>query len=630
MIKKIFFSALMFSTLLISAQSFTATYSFAATTTVSGTTDPTPPPVVTGLTCGSFMAVGTPSANPNAAGRFSFVGWPTGALTGTTSVDTYSTMTGSINTNEYYEVILTPQSGYTLALNGIAFTAQRSGSGIRNYAVRTSADGFTNNLPAAVVTNTNLSVVGANEFFWNFDVITSAQNGSNINLFGATSTSSVAFRFYGWNSETLAGTFSIDNVAFSGTITGTPPPCNSPTITSITNNSPICANQVLDLQSGISGDAPFTYSWTGAGSFGSANSMSTTVTGATSSDYTLSVSNACGTATAVTTASVNASPIITASGSQTLNCSTPTVAITLTTTPSSGLTYSWSGPIVSGQGTDAVVVSTAGLFSVTVTNTLNGCSNTATSSVSSNTTSPAITISGNQTLTCTSPTVVISIATTPSSGLTYTWTGTVVSGQGTDAVVVNTAGMYTVTVTDATNGCSNSATSVITIDTAIPTVSLNTSSINLQCVTINSVTLVGGAPSGGVYSGNGVTSGVFSPSAVGIGTYTITYTYTDAANGCSNSASDNIVVDACTGIQALTNNNSFNLFPNPNNGYLTIQSPVFPAELNVFDINGKQVLSQTISALETVVDLSGITNGVYQLNIKTEQNSFNHKVIINK
>ena len=203
------------ASLLANAQSFTATYDFAATTTVSGTTDPTTPPSVTGLTCGSFMAVGTASANPNASGRFSFVGWPTGA---TTAVDTYSSMTGAINTGEYYEVVLTPQSGYTLSLNSIAFTAQRSGTGIRSYVVRTSADGFTNNLPASVTTNTNLSVVGANEFFWNFDATTTAQNGSTINLFGATTTSSVSFRFYGWNSEAGTGTFSIDNVVFDGSM----------------------------------------------------------------------------------------------------------------------------------------------------------------------------------------------------------------------------------------------------------------------------------------------------------------------------------------------------------------------------------------------------------------------------
>ena len=217
MIKKLLSVALIFSGILANAQSFTATYSFAATTTLSGTTDPSPVPVATGVTFGSFMAVGTPSVNPNAAGRFSFIGWPTGA---TTAINTHSTMTGSINTNEYYEVVLSPQAGYTLALNNLAFTVQRSGTGIRSYVVRTSADGFTNNLPATTFTSTNLSVVGTNEFFWNFDSITSAQNGSTLNLFGATTTSSVSFRFYAWNSEGSSGSFSIDNVTFNGSVSG--------------------------------------------------------------------------------------------------------------------------------------------------------------------------------------------------------------------------------------------------------------------------------------------------------------------------------------------------------------------------------------------------------------------------
>lgn len=215
MIKQLLSITFLFAGLMASAQSFTATYDFAATTSVTGTTDPTTPPVVTGITCGSFVAVGTPSANPNASGRFSFVGWPTGAVA---SSDVYSAMTGSINTGEYYEVTLTPQAGYTVTLNSIAFTTQRSGTGIRSYAVRASVDGFMNNLPAAVLSGTNLSVMGTNEFFWNYDAVTSAQNGSAIIAGGASSSSPVTFRFYGWNSEAGTGTFSIDNVVFDGSV----------------------------------------------------------------------------------------------------------------------------------------------------------------------------------------------------------------------------------------------------------------------------------------------------------------------------------------------------------------------------------------------------------------------------
>ena len=122
MIKKLLSIALICSAFIAYSQTFTATYDFAATSTVSGTTDPTPSPTVSGITCGSFVAVGTPSTNPNAGGRFSFVGWPTGAVNGAT---TYSSMTGSISPSQYYEVTLTQINGYTVTINSIGFKFQR-------------------------------------------------------------------------------------------------------------------------------------------------------------------------------------------------------------------------------------------------------------------------------------------------------------------------------------------------------------------------------------------------------------------------------------------------------------------------------------------------------------------------
>ena len=48
---------------------------------------------------------------------------------------------------------------------------------------------------------------------------------------------------------------------------------------------------------------------------------------------------------------------------------------------------------------------------------------------------------------------------------------------------------------------------------------------------------------GGTYSGTGVTGVNFSPATAGVGTHTITYTYTDG-NSCENTATTNIVVNA--------------------------------------------------------------------------------------
>lgn len=57
------------------------------------------------------------------------------------------------------------------------------------------------------------------------------------------------------------------------------------------------------------------------------------------------------------------------------------------------------------------------------------------------------------------------------------------------------------------------------------------------------ITLNGGIPGGGTYSGTGVSGGMFDAGAAGVGTHTITYTYTDG-NGCSASTTGDITVQA--------------------------------------------------------------------------------------
>lgn len=612
MIKKILFNALIFSGLLVNAQTFTLTYPFTAVTASTGVIDPTPTPTAVGVTSGSFTAVGTPVSNPNASGRFSFQGWPTGSLTGTVSTDIYANMTGSINPNEYYEIVLTPVNGYTVALNTLNFTVQRSGSGIRSYVVRTSADGFTNNLPAAVVTNTNLSVVGTNEFFWNFDAVTSAQNGSTVNFFGATSTSSVAFRFYAWNSElggSTGGTFSIDNVAFTGTVTGAAIPCASPTITAITGNSAICSNQTLNLGSSILGDAPFTYTWTGAGTLATPNASATSITAATSSDYTLTVSNSCGTATSVVTATVNPAPSVSVN-SATI-CSGESATLTTSGTATS---YAWS----TTETTSSIVVTPTANTSYTVTGSIGSCSVDAIATVQVNS---APTIAVNSATICAGNSATLTATGTSTS---FAWS----TGEITASIVVTpTISPVTFSVSGS-NGCSINASAIATVVVnALPNVAL-TLAPDIHCVTVNTVTLVGGSPSGGTYSGSGVTGGVFSPSTVGVGTYTIMYSYTDG-NNCSAVASDIMTVSACTGIQAL-NADVVSIYPNPSSGLVVVKTPLLNAQVNVFDINGKKVYTQITTSFETQIDLSHLANGVYQLNIVSDNQSFNYKLMINK
>ncbi|CAN0467132.1 unnamed protein product, partial [Discosporangium mesarthrocarpum] len=90
------------------------------------------------------------------------------------------------------------------------------------------------------------------------------------------------------------------------------------------------------------------------------------------------------------------------------------------------------------------------------------------------------------------------------------------------------------------NSCADSATQTITVN-PLPTVSL--SSLSPVCITATSFTLAGGTPTGGTYSGTGVSAGSFSPSTAGVGSHLITYTYTDA-NSCTSSDTSTQVVNA--------------------------------------------------------------------------------------
>ena len=199
------------------AQSFTALYDFVNVTNASGRTDPSPVFLVTGITFGSFTATSNLSTNSSGAGRFSFSIWDLGATGGS------DVFTGAINLAKYYQITITPQAYYSLNLDSITFTLQRSGTGIRQYVVRSSSDNYASNLSAVIdPSNTDLQIVSTNVFQVS-DATSSAEEGSKILLTGlANLTTPVTYRFYGYNAEGTSGTFSIDNVRFYGNSTISP------------------------------------------------------------------------------------------------------------------------------------------------------------------------------------------------------------------------------------------------------------------------------------------------------------------------------------------------------------------------------------------------------------------------
>ncbi|MBL0105161.1 MAG: T9SS type A sorting domain-containing protein [Bacteroidetes bacterium] len=241
-------------------------------------------------------------------------------------------------------------------------------------------------------------------------------------------------------------------------------------------------------------------------------------------------------ATATTTITVRALPTV-AAGNYSALCSNA-AAITLANGSPSGGTYSGDG--VSGnQFNPAAVVGNTAAITYTYTDGF-GCTAGANTSITVNSL-PTVTFANIPSL-CANGTPVTLTQGSPAGG---SYSGTGVSGTSFSPA---TAGPGTFTLTyNFTNasGCSSSAQSSVTVNSN-PTVTQ--SSFTALCANANPVTLSGGSPTGGTYSGQGVSSGAFNPS-VGQGFYTITYSFTNS-NGCPGTASAIMTVNPVPSVSA--------------------------------------------------------------------------------
>jgi|GEM_PF-1704026 len=189
------------------------------------------------------------------------------------------------------------------------------------------------------------------------------------------------------------------------------------------------------------------------------------------------------------------------------------------------------------------------------------------------------------------------------------------SGTGvTDNSFDPTAGTQTITYTytDA-NNCTDEATTILTVHAA-PNTTL-VLPVSSACIENGTLTLSGGAPAEGTYSGTGVMGVDFDPATAGVGMQLITYNYTDA-NGCEATAMDTINVTSCLGIAE--NAQAFvQVYPNPGNGWFTVITEAGQAlkAVQIFDVQGKlvenAVLTQNGSAMN--LDLTRAEHGMYFL-----------------
>jgi hypothetical protein len=290
--------------------------------------------------------------------------------------------------------------------------------------------------------------------------------------------------------------------------------------------------------------------------------------------------------------------------------------ITLTSGTPGGGTYSGTG--ISGGDFDPA----AGTQTITYDYTdPYGCAHTSSATITVNL-APTVTTSPLDAVCKGSPDVTLNFG-SPAGG-TYSGTN-VTDGVFTPTTVETTTIIYSYT---DVNGCSASASSDITVND-LPAVTA--SSLEAVCKGSADLALDFGSPAGGTYSGTNVNAGVFTPTTAE--TTTITYSYTDA-NGCSASASSDITVDVCTGI----NNSSMTgikCYPNPSTGLVIVefeQKNGVDVLAQIIDSQGQVVIqdnqrTQTNNYSQTF-DLSNYPKGMYTVSLRSENKITYYKLII--
>ncbi|MFM7014732.1 MAG: T9SS type A sorting domain-containing protein [Bacteroidota bacterium] len=319
-------------------------------------------------------------------------------------------------------------------------------------------------------------------------------------------------------------------------------------------------------------------------------------------------------------------------------------------------TYNWTMPtgatIVSGIGTNVISVSygpsfTGGNISVTASN-LCGTSSARTRTVSLNYLSAPGIITGPIDGLCNTSNVTYSVS--PMSGVnSYNWSvpagASIVSGAGTNAIIVNFGGSFTsgnVSVA-ATNGCgSGSARSLAVKSTpAIPSAISGPVTACINSTQTYSTTTVQGAtsytwtvPGGAIINagqGSKIINMTFGSVASANGIVTV-----KASNACgiSNVRVLAVVSTVCPRIGEGTSLSTI-AYPNPAHTNLTIE---FTAELSqdvimsLRDASGRVVYNESKSVLmganSNTIDVSSFAKGVYLLQVQSNSVSETIRVVV--
>jgi hypothetical protein len=236
----------------------------------------------------------------------------------------------------------------------------------------------------------------------------------------------------------------------------------APSITSaVSSNSPFCSNASLTL-SVVAAGSPLNYAWSGTGTFTNGTTASPSVAGATTGNYTVTVSNTCGSVTSSAAVTTKTAPTITsAASSNSPVCPGAALNLNVGATGSAPLSYSWFGIGIFNNNNIANPSVTYGFGSDYVVTVSNSCGSVTSTVTASFVTPPTVynVTGGGPFCNNTGTPVPVGISATQ-AGVNYSiykngvFTTINLTGNGGPAhFSFDVPGLYTIRVIDAASGC---------------------------------------------------------------------------------------------------------------------------------------------------------------------------------
>lgn len=304
------------------------------------------------------------------------------------------------------------------------------------------------------------------------------------------------------------------------------------------------------------------YAWTtDTGNFTSPTNIATPTADAPGT-YTLVVLNTvngCADTSSTVVAADLATPMADAGADSEVNCQDPTIQLDGSgSSAGAEFTYIWTTPDGNIIGDSSLVnptVDQAGTYTLLVTNTINGCTETDEVVVIDLSIDPVIQIADPDLLTCAITEISLD-ATGSDSGPQYdfSWSGlngaVVVSGGNTPTPVVGSTGIFELTLLNTQTGCI-SVDSVEVFDDLVPPVADAGADLTIACNLPNMQIDGSGSSSGPNVSyawqaanGGNIVSGAntASPTINNTGSYILTVT--DGNNGCTATDTVAVVLDS--------------------------------------------------------------------------------------